>query len=121
MLRHLLLSASAAGLMFSLAGCKHKCCSSDGTSGPPRPFLPPGPGNTLPPPGVPVPPGRGAPPPPEVGPSISGGPAPEILLPDPIAPGGTSTKKSSNGILGGPVNGPTMLAATLEPPVALKP
>jgi len=113
---------SALGLgMLVLASCKHKCCRSDGSLPPPS-FLPPGPGSTIPPANVPINPGA-APtlPPPDVRPSISGRPAPEILLPDPIAPGGTSSqKKSSDGILGGPVSGATPLASTLEPPIAAK-
>jgi hypothetical protein len=120
--RRLLIPAVAAGLAFGMAGCKHKCCRSDGPA--PGPFLPPGPGSTIPPPGVPIiPPGSaGSLPPPDLQPSTSGRPAPEILLPDSIAPGGTSSQsKSSSGILGGPVNGPVAKPATLEPPIAGKP
>jgi protein tyrosine phosphatase (PTP) superfamily phosphohydrolase (DUF442 family) len=112
---------SALGLgMLVLASCKHKCCRSDGSLPPPS-FLPPGPGSTIPPANVPINPGAvPALPPPDVRPSISGRPAPEILLPDPIAPGGTSSqKKASDGILGGPVNA-VPLASTLEPPIAAK-
>ena len=118
--RRLLLSALGAGVLFGMAGCRHKCCRSNGTFAP-NPYLPPGPGSTIPPAGVPIyPPGAGTLPPPDLRPSTSGRPAPEILLPDPIGPGGTSSKTKSNSILGGPVNGPAPLASTLEPPVAVK-
>jgi hypothetical protein len=121
--RSLLLSVLASGMLF-LAGCRHKCCRSDGTMAAPAPFLPPGPGSTIPPANVPiVPGGAGVLPPADLRPlpSTSGRPAPEILLPDPLGPTGTSIQKKPNtGVLGGPVNGATTLAATLEPPIAAK-
>jgi protein tyrosine phosphatase (PTP) superfamily phosphohydrolase (DUF442 family) len=123
--RRILLSL-AGGLLLA-AGCKHKCCRSGGDGLPPAaPFLPPGPGSTIPPAGVPITPGPtgGALPPPDLRPSTSGRPAPEILLPDPIGPGGTSSQKKPKGdsILGGPIAGPgSSKTGTLEPPIALKP
>ena len=122
MLRRQLLLSAVTGLAFlGMAGCKHKCCRSNG-SAPPPPFLPLGPGSTIPPAGVPSTPGSTytLPPAADLRPSTSGRPAPEILLPDPIGPGGTSSqKKPSNSILGGPVTAPAPVA-TLEPPVAAK-
>jgi len=112
--------ALGAGVLLGLAGCKHKCCRRGSDSLPPSaPFLPPGPGSTIPPAGVPINPGAGSLlPPADLRPNTSNRPAPEILLPDPIAPGGgTSSKKSANGVLGGPVASPSL---TLEPPVAAK-
>lgn len=112
--------ALGAGVLLGLAGCKHKCCRQNANSLPPAaPFLPPGPGSTIPPANVPINPGAGgALPPPDIRPNTSNRPAPEILLPDPIAPGGgTSSKKTDGGVLGGPVASPTV---TLEPPVAAK-
>ena len=121
--RYLLLSAVAGLSLLGQSGCRHKCCRSNGSTVPAAPFLPAGPGSTIPPAGVPVTPGNTytLPPAADLRPSISGRPAPEILLPDPIGPGGTSSqKKPGDGILGGPVNGPASLASTLEPPVAAK-
>jgi hypothetical protein len=122
--RTIAVSLSAA-VVLGLAGCRHKCCRNDNSLPPPAPFLPPGPGSTIPPANVPINPGfgpgAGSLPPPDLRPSTSGRPAPEILLPDPIGPGGTSSqKKSSAGILGGPVAGAATTPSTLEPPVAAK-
>lgn len=120
MTRTIAISLSAAVLL-GLAGCKHKCrkCSGD-TLPPSAPFLPPGPGNTIPPPNVPITPGGGFLPPPDIRPNTSNRPAPEILLPDPIGPSGTSSQKKAGGILGGPVAGPAPTVNALEPPVAAK-
>lgn len=116
--RTIVLSLSA-GILLGLAGCKHKCCRQGSSNLPPSaPFLPPGPGSTIPPTNVPINPGAGsALPPPDIRPNTSNRPAPEILLPDPIGPGGTSSKKSDNGVLGGPIASPSV---TLEPPMAAK-
>lgn len=119
--RTIVLSLSA-GLLLGLGGCKHKCCRQNSASGlpPAAPFLPPGPGSTIPPANVPLNPGAGALPPPDLRPNTSNRPAPEILLPDPIGPGGTSSQKKSNdGLLGGPV-GSVAPSITKEPPVAEK-
>ena len=111
--------ALGAGVLLGLAGCKHKCCRQNASNLPPAaPFLPPGPGSTIPPANVPINPGAGgALPPPDIRPNTSNRPAPEILLPDPIAPGGTSSKKTKDSVLGGPIASPSV---TLEPPVAAK-
>lgn len=125
MVRGTMVLSLGAAVLLGLAGCKHKCCRSGSNNSlpPPAPFLPSGPGGvTIPPPGVPINPGAGSLPPPDIRPpSTSGRPAPEILLPDPIGPGGTSSKPKSNGnVLGGPVAGPVPFASTLEPPVKAK-
>lgn len=119
-----MLSLLAGGTALSIAGCQHKCCRSDGGPGPIRPLFSPPPGSTIPPtsvpiiPGNPVPGNTGSLPPPAFPPgSSSNRPAQELLLPDPLAPGGgTSSSKPAGGILGGPVK-----AGTNEPPVAAKP
>ena len=136
MVRRLLVSAVASGVLLGAAGCRHKCCRSD--DGPIRPFLPNPPSN-IPPAGVPVTPYGGGtvppvgpdaggtfPPPADLGslppsappvPRSSGRPAPEILLPDPVP--GTTRRQSvpppAATILGGPVNPPTV---TEVPPAA---
>jgi len=119
MANRMIVLSLGAGLLLGLAGCKHKCCRGGNSLPPPAPFLPPGPGTTIPPAGVPINPGAGSLPPPDVRPSTSGRPAPEILLPDPIGPGGTSSNARPGGILGGPVAGGAF-ASTLQPPVAAK-
>ena len=111
-------AAAGAALVLGLAGCKHKCCRQNASTVPRiSPSLPPGPGTTTPPANVPITPGANSLPPPDVRPNTSNRPAPEILLPDPIAPGTSSNKKANDGVLGGPVAGPNV---TLEPPVAAK-
>jgi hypothetical protein len=117
--RTIVLSLCGAVLV-GLGGCKHKCCRQNGASSPmPAPFLPPGPGSTIPPANVPLNPGAGSLPPPDIRPNTSNRPAPEILLPDPIAPGGGTSSKKSDGLLGGPI-GSVAPPATLEPKVAAK-
>ncbi|HEY2910212.1 MAG TPA: hypothetical protein VGI99_08195 [Gemmataceae bacterium] len=109
-----LLAVLACGTALGIAGCKHRCCRNDGTLPPIRPFAPVGPGSTIPPAGVPInPDGSGSLPPPALTPSTSGRPPQELLLPDPIAPGSTSSSKTADGVLGGPVK-----ATTAEPPVS---
>ena len=136
MLRPLLLSALASGLILGAAGCKHKCCRSVGSPYPPQPFLPAGPSN-IPPAGVPVtpapgasvfppPPGGSLPPPdlsvPSPAPGNGARPSPELILPDPI-PGGTSRSAypapAKSDVLGPPVKAPTN--STIEPPVGGSP
>lgn len=131
MVRRIVLSAVASGVMLG-AGCRHRCCHTGDAAPGPRPFLPGGPA-TIPPTNIPItpppatlPPAAvpGTLPPPELGPSVlppgtSGRPAPEVLTPDPL-PGGPSSRGQSRspGILGGPMTGPR--SRTVEPPVANK-
>jgi protein tyrosine phosphatase (PTP) superfamily phosphohydrolase (DUF442 family) len=129
--RVILLSAVAPAVVFGAAGCRHKCCRSDDPS--PRPiygpppagsFLSPPAGTRIPPPNVP------AAPPPAIGPTVPGGnglPPPadlsppggrETLTPDPLPPGGSSSRSvpgAADNLLGGPVKPP---GQTAEPPLA---
>src|SRR5262245_15059825 len=117
MIRRLLFAALASVPLVGLVGCHHKCCS--GGMDRPQPYLPPPPGgpfigppgasSTIPPTSLPttpstvpsVTPGGPGLPPPELtvprnyGPAPAPGngrPAPEVLLPDPLPPGGPSSR-----------------------------
>ena len=85
MIRRLLVTATASGLLLGALGCHHKCCSG-GLDGTPRPFYPNPPGNSVigPPSGGSTIPPTSVPTVPPLGPS--GGtvvPAPSGSLPPP--------------------------------------
>ena len=123
--RVILLSAVAPALVVGAGGCRHKCCRSDGPN--PSPFLPSAPGGpfrgsgTIPPANVPATP-------PTIGPTVPGGgslPPPadlspsggrETITPDPLPPGGSSSRSVVvPGVLGPPL---APRAQTAEPPRA---
>ncbi|MBX9579878.1 MAG: hypothetical protein K2X87_06175 [Gemmataceae bacterium] len=126
--RVILLSAVAPGLVLGAAGCRHKCCRSDDSTARPIYGTPPAgsflnspTGTRIPPPNVPatppalgptIPGGNGLPPPADLSPS--GGR--ETITPDPLPPGGSSSRSVvPDNFLGGPVKPPSQ---TAEPPLA---
>ena len=127
MRRRTLLLTSAA-LVVAFVGCRHRCHKKEGCCGDGPGAIPPGARGpiNLPPPGVPttpsvLPPGSsGFPPPgssgfaPGTPPPKSGGP--DVLFPDPLPPGSSSSRPAqpgAPGVLSAPVK-----PMTAEPPKA---